>query len=331
MAFLSLSTINKVQPFLAPLMKLGMVNGINSMVDFNSSAVPNRVSAIDYAAEFLHNVNYMLVLVLADLLIGTILYVVGSFVPKYKEKMQEVGLRMLKEYFLMLVLFNSFNIAYSAGLQFTYCETLISLNSAVAVLALLLPIGAGVAVTVADPKHFGEFKAHYRPDIMSQLYFLCTIVFRMALGACMSQMNEVEEATIINFFLAMIFGMYLLTNTPYMYGYQNYRAMVDHSSILVSLFVAMFYRSMKSTTDIAVASQILDPALLSVVSLYLSLGVSAAALGYELYLKFRKQEVKPKSLAEELPSQQQDTMEAVQDDNHIDSDLAIENVFNRST
>lgn len=95
-AFLSLSTINHVQPFLAPLMKLGIVNGINSMVDFNSSTVPVRVSAIDYTAEFLQNVNYMLILVLADVLIGALVYLVGNFVPKYKEKMQDIGLRMLK-------------------------------------------------------------------------------------------------------------------------------------------------------------------------------------------------------------------------------------------
>lgn len=228
----------------------------------------------------------------------------------------------------MLVLFNSFNIAYSAGLHFTYCETLFSLNTAVAVVALLLPLSAAVAVTVADPKQFGEFKAHYRPDTMSQLYFVCTIAFRMTLGACMSQMNEVEEATIVNFFIGVVFIMYLMTNTPYIKGYHNYRSMFDQAAILCSLFVAMYYRSMKSTTASAIATQILDPALLSVVTLYASLGVSAACLGYELYLKFRKQDAKPQSLGDGVPNQQQDTLEGIQDDHQMDSAIAIENVFN---
>lgn len=83
-AFLSLSTINKVQPLLAPLMKLGIVNGFNSMVNFNTTTVPSRVSSLAYEAEFLHNVNYMLFLILADVLVGGVLYLVASLVPKHK-------------------------------------------------------------------------------------------------------------------------------------------------------------------------------------------------------------------------------------------------------
>ena len=58
---------------------------------------------------------------------------------------------------------------------------------------------------------------------------------------------------------------------------------------MISLFVAMYYRSMKSTTEISAYSQLLDPAALLVVVLYGSLGISAGCMGYEMYLKFRKQ------------------------------------------
>lgn len=34
--------------------------------------------------------------------------------------MQSIGLRILKEYLLMLIMFNTFNIGYSAGLQLMY-------------------------------------------------------------------------------------------------------------------------------------------------------------------------------------------------------------------
>ncbi len=47
-AFLSLSTINKVQPLLSPLMNLGLVNGLNFKMDFQSNPVPSRVSSLNY-------------------------------------------------------------------------------------------------------------------------------------------------------------------------------------------------------------------------------------------------------------------------------------------
>lgn len=325
-AYLSLSNIDRVQPLLEPMMSLGIVNGINSQLSFNTSEVPRRVSAIHYEAEFLSNVNYMLWLVLADAIVGALLYVVGSFVPKHKEKMQEIGLRMLKEYLLMLVLFNTFNLTYSAGLQFTYCETLVSLNSAVAAVSLLLPLGAAIAVTATDPKQFGEFKSHYRPDLMSQSYFVWTFLYRSVLGVCMSQLNEVEEATIVTFSVSVIFMVYLMTNTPYVKGYQNYRSITDQVAIMVSLFVAMYYRSMKSTSDVATVSQILAPAFLSIVVMYTATAISAATLGYELYLKFKpstnqKQDNKVSNTEpnfEDHPSQ-----------NNLESNQVMESVLNQ--
>lgn len=54
---------------------------------------------------------------------------------------------MLKEYLLMLSLFNILNISYSAGLQFTYDNTLFSANSAVAALAMAVPVVIGLVYT----------------------------------------------------------------------------------------------------------------------------------------------------------------------------------------
>lgn len=287
--------------------------------------MPRRVSAINYEAEFLSNVNYMLWLVLADVIIGASLYFVASLVPTYKEKMQEIGLRMLKEYLLMLVLFNTFNFAYSAGLQFTYAKTLVSVNSLVAVSAMLLPLVAAVAVTFTDPKQFGEFKNHYRSDGMSQTYFVWTIAYRIALGVCMSQLNEVEEATIVTFSLSVLFMVYLLTNTPYIRGYQNYRAVADQASIMVSLFVAMYYRSMKSTADVETVSQLLAPAYASIVSMYTATGISVGSLAYELYLKF-KPESKPDT---KFPSNTSSAFEEHPTQNNLDSNVVMESVLNQ--
>jgi hypothetical protein len=49
----------------------------------------------------------------------------------------------------MLALFNTLNISYSAGLQFTYCKTLFSLNSAIAALGLLIIFIIGLIYTIS--------------------------------------------------------------------------------------------------------------------------------------------------------------------------------------
>jgi hypothetical protein len=56
---------------------------------------------------------------------------------------------MLKEYLLMLALFNTLNISYSAGLQFTYCKTLFSVNSAIAALGMLIVLAIGIVYTIS--------------------------------------------------------------------------------------------------------------------------------------------------------------------------------------
>jgi hypothetical protein len=50
----------------------------------------------------------------------------------------------------MLSLFNILNISYSAGLQFKYGQSLISMNSAVAIISMLVPLSIGIVYTFAD-------------------------------------------------------------------------------------------------------------------------------------------------------------------------------------
>lgn len=179
-----------------------------------------------------------------------------------------------------------------------------------------------MCVAVCNPKEYGEFKNHYRSDPASQLYFVCSVVYRLLLGISMSQLNEVEEATIINFCISVIFMMYLITNTPYKKGYQNYRAILDNATIMVSLFIAMYYRSMKSNTDITVSSQILEPAAVSLFCLLFSTAFSFGCLCYELYLKIKSLFPSSKPVnAEKLSGEM--TMNDIHVNRTAEEDLAI--------
>jgi hypothetical protein len=72
---------------------------------------------------------------------------------------------------------------------------------------------------------------------------------------------------------------------PFKQGYHNYRTVITQLSVMTGLLIGMYYRSMKSTTAIELRTTVNTPAYLLVVLLFLSIGVSLAALIYELYLK----------------------------------------------
>jgi hypothetical protein len=54
----------------------------------------------------------------AELLLATVLFLGGKLADK--RKLQNVGTMLLKQGFITLVLFTSFNISFSAGIHFKY-------------------------------------------------------------------------------------------------------------------------------------------------------------------------------------------------------------------
>lgn len=108
------------------------------------------------------------------------------------------------------------------------------------------------------------------------------------LGQSMSRLNEVEEATIFNVFLGIIFTLYMIANLPFRRGYQNYRAIVVQSTALVILCITMYYRSMKGNSSAEATYKIVKPGLIELSMIVLSFAVSAVCLGYEFYLKYIK-------------------------------------------
>lgn len=182
----------------------------------------------------------------------------------------------------MIITFNSFNMAYSFGVLVTYGQNNPNfiIEVAAGVASLILPVAAMCMLAFSSKEGFGEFSALYRPDLMSQCYFIVTLAYRIALGFSMSRLNEVEEATITNVFYAVIFMMYLMVNVPYKDGYHNYRAIIHGGTQLTILSVTMFYRSMKSTSAPDAAYTIFTPAILEIAAIFLCIGSSAGSLVY---------------------------------------------------
>ena len=113
-----------------------------------------------------------------------------------------------------------------------------------------------------------------------------TLIYRVALGLCLSLFNEVEEATITCFFIGIVFFVYIIGDSPYKAAYHKWRTGVIQLCCITGLVTAMYYRSMRSTTPISVRTAIFQPAYVVITAIVVSLFVSALSLCYELYLKF---------------------------------------------
>jgi hypothetical protein len=106
----------------------------------------------------------------------------------------------------------------------------------------------------------------------------------MAVGLYLSASNESELSTLIVLALSLFFLLYNLVNLPFLKAYHNYRANICHLSQFVVLFVAMYYRSMMSTTSIDSTAFTFSPVYVEYACIVVSLVVSFIVLIYEIYL-----------------------------------------------
>ncbi len=85
----------------------------------------------------------------------------------------------------------------------------------------------------------------------------------------------------------MTFMLYVIVNLPFISVYQNYRAGFIHVTMLITLLVTNYYRSMKSNTPMEIKGKIFSPALIELALILISVGVSAVILLYEIYVMIK--------------------------------------------
>lgn len=123
LAYFTLGNVDLVNLLLTPLMNMKGLNGLNiPFANSDSSILPKRVKSIGYSPNFLDNCSVMLILVLAEMAVALIIYFLAFLIKSQSPRLYKIAKRMLKEFLLTLLVFNSFNIAYSAGIHFTYSK-----------------------------------------------------------------------------------------------------------------------------------------------------------------------------------------------------------------
>lgn len=111
-----------------------------------------------------------------------------------------------------------------------------------------------------------------------------SIVYRSLVGFLLAFSNDDDLSTLFSLGLSLLFLMYNLVNLPFKKAYHNYRACLCHLTQFITLFVAMYYRSMKSTISPSEVALIFSPAKIEFAILLLTLAVSAFVLAYDTYL-----------------------------------------------
>jgi hypothetical protein len=229
----------------------------------------------------------MLMVVIVVIIVSVSLYLGTWLCQKCAPCLHSISKRIIKEVLLTLILFNCFNFAYSAGLHFRYApsdDSLYSAGTASAIIALVLPVLMAIALMCTEDDGFGEYKEKFKSGLVNRLYFVVTILYRTGIGLYISSSNEDSMSTLIVMGLSITFLLYNLVNLPYAKAYHNYRANVCHFTQFICLFVAMYYRSMMSSTSTTSMANVFSPVYLEMFAIVISLIVSVAVLAYEIYL-----------------------------------------------
>lgn len=197
---------------------------------------------------------------------------------------------MLKQGYLTLIIFSSFNISYSAGMHYKYADksdNIYVLSSVVMAMSLLAMLISIIMMEVTATKTYGQFKSKFKQNWTCKIFISATLLYRMALGFYSAVESQNSYSTLLILAFSFTFVLYCLINTPYKDWYHNYRSCFVHCAMLTILLITNYYRTMKSTTPLQIKAKIHSPALLQLSLIFSCLFVSIVVLIYDTYLRMK--------------------------------------------
>lgn len=271
-----------------PVREVWFVHGYNFRFKNALPPMPVRVSSIGYSNELVENINVTIGILVLLLIAGAVTYLVSKLSSSQSKKLRPIALTMLKKYLLFVVLFQSLNLSYCVGLQFKYgspTNTNYTISIVATVASLMLVVGTIITKLITSKDEFGEYSTSLKRRVLPQAFFAVLLFYRISLGLLLSTFNEVEEATILNVFLAIVFVLYTAGNLFFKKVYNNYHTVSVRVGELVVLSVAMYERSMRSNTRPAKRYSHSTPGMLELAVLISSVGIATGISMYEAYVK----------------------------------------------
>lgn len=194
----------------------------------------------------------MFVVMLCELLISFVLFSIAKILRS--PTILKISFRFFKQVFIFLVIFNSFNIAYSGGVQLRFADKNSSMIYIVSNLALIASF-IGIICAIFSMQNcseigYGEFKDKLKKNFFCKMYIPLSICYRLGLGLFSSIESDYSLSTLILLVFPICFQLYNLSHLPFLDTYQNYRSHLIHFTHFLILFVATFYRSMKQNMSI---------------------------------------------------------------------------------
>ena len=201
-------------------------------------------------------------------------------------KLKVIALRLLKEGFVSLLMFNSFNIGFAIGVSSRYSPSM-PFSQASMYLCIILIVLAIFMLQCTNDKDYGEYKLAFKDDCVCRCYIPMVIVYRIVISIFISYYHDYELGTLLMVGVGMGFVLFNLINLPFKNVFHNYRSNIIYLTHLVTLFTTNYYVSMKSTTPLNVKAHYHTAAILEIVAITLCMVVSFAMVIYTIYKKCR--------------------------------------------
>ena len=166
MAYFNLADHDFINIYLSPLLEFKTFNGLNLNPYNEVAQLPTNIASLNLASSFINNFNIMYLLLVAELLIGLILF---SLSKCCYYSLKIIGINLIKQGFLTLILFNCLNIAFSAGLHWKYAtesDPSYILSSVALYIVLISVFIVFLCLEITSRNGYGEYKSKFKSDFV---------------------------------------------------------------------------------------------------------------------------------------------------------------------
>jgi hypothetical protein len=127
-SYFSASNVDKINPMLYYAHDDIWSNGLDFVSNKDNRNVPDRINLIGFEDRIGNNFNFMIIVIVIVACLGALLYFLGVLFSKnkkqqkYSSKCKNIGLKIIKEYLSLIILFCSTSIGFSVGIEASYAN-----------------------------------------------------------------------------------------------------------------------------------------------------------------------------------------------------------------
>ncbi len=164
-----------------------------------------------------------------QVVVSFVLYL-GAILAR-RDTLKFISLKLLKQLFMTILLFNLFNISFSIGIFFdlsTETHSFYSEDCFLVFLSLLFILTTVFCFFATSQIDYGEFHAKFKLDLACKLYIPLQILYRLVIGIYCGANIEDQYSTLIVLAVPLAYLLYIIVNLPFASAMMNYCACLIH-------------------------------------------------------------------------------------------------------